>query len=365
MKILHIHPSLKSGGIEAMICALANEMANHGHNVTVCSIYEPSEKDQFWHKLSPSVKKCSLGKHKGENPIVTLYKIWRFLGKNQFDAIHMHGFFFYYLPTIFTKRKHNLFYTVHNDAYQENVLYDAYIVRLKKYAFSQGLIHAITISEQSKASFEELYHCSNRMIVNGTTRPVIKDYCDIINQQHFSSSTKVFLNPARITKQKNQIVLVNVFKRLIDEGYDIALLIAGDMQDKAIYSELTPFFSNRIIYLGTQNDIPNILAHVDALVLPSLWEGLPVSLLEALSVGCIPICSPVGGVINVVKDNFNGILSSDSSELGFYEALMRYLNTGESELKCMKHNCIESFNKYDIKNTAREYIDYYRSIGNS
>ena len=61
MKILHIHPSMAGGGIESMICALANEMAKT-EDVTVCSIFVPASTDVFWNKLSPSVKKVTLGK---------------------------------------------------------------------------------------------------------------------------------------------------------------------------------------------------------------------------------------------------------------------------------------------------------------
>ena len=60
MKILHIHPAMRGGGIEAMICGLANEMAK-AQDVTVCSIFKPLADDVFWNKLSPSVHKIHLG----------------------------------------------------------------------------------------------------------------------------------------------------------------------------------------------------------------------------------------------------------------------------------------------------------------
>ena len=57
MKILHIHTSFTAGGIEAMICGLANEMVKT-QEVSVCSIFKPNESDVFWNKLSPNVCKC-------------------------------------------------------------------------------------------------------------------------------------------------------------------------------------------------------------------------------------------------------------------------------------------------------------------
>lgn len=56
MKILQIHHSLAGGGIESMVCALANEMVKT-EDVTVCSIFKPKPQDVFWNKLDPSIKK--------------------------------------------------------------------------------------------------------------------------------------------------------------------------------------------------------------------------------------------------------------------------------------------------------------------
>ena len=63
MKILQIHHSLAGGGVESMVCGLANEMIKT-EDVTVCSIFEPKPTDVFWYKLDPRIKKITLGKSK-------------------------------------------------------------------------------------------------------------------------------------------------------------------------------------------------------------------------------------------------------------------------------------------------------------
>ena len=63
MKILHIHPSLAGGGIEAIICALLNEMVE-SHDVTMATIFAPKDSDVFEKKLDKRVKRTSLGKEK-------------------------------------------------------------------------------------------------------------------------------------------------------------------------------------------------------------------------------------------------------------------------------------------------------------
>lgn len=78
MKILHIHPSMAGGGIEAMICGLVNEMAKH-HDVTLCTIYKPKKEDVFENKLSNAVHRATLGKTKSGFSIKEVFEIYRFI----------------------------------------------------------------------------------------------------------------------------------------------------------------------------------------------------------------------------------------------------------------------------------------------
>ena len=97
------------------------------------------------------------------------------------------------------------------------------------------------------------------------------------------------------------------------------------------------------------------------MLLPSIWEGLPIVLLEALSVGCIPICSPVGGVVNVIKDGFNGILSHNTEANAIEESIRRFLSLNKKEIGLMHSNCLASFQLYNIEQTANAYLAAYLS----
>lgn len=104
------------------------------------------------------------------------------------------------------------------------------------------------------------------------------------------------------------------------------------------------------------------MSESDAFCLPSIYEGLPIALLEALSVGCIPICSPVGGIVNVITSGSNGILSASSAEEDYYMALKKYLELTAAERAEMKKRCLASFADYSIEKASQAYIAYYRKI---
>ena len=361
MKILHIHPSLECGGIEAMISSLANQMVKN-HDVSVCTIYKPSDSDVFLHKLDKRISVYSLNKTNTGFSLVEIFKIYRFIRKHDFDVVHIHGFLYYYLFSILFLRKHVKFvYTVHSDARMENSKWDKRLLLIKKMFFQKKYLTPVTISNVSRTSFESYYKTSACLIYNGIPKPAVYKGEDPLAAYRYTSETKIFLHLGRITKAKNQVMLCRVFDRLINTGADIVLVIAGSKQDMSIYSEIQPFLSERIIYIGECKEVTSLLKYSDAMCLSSIWEGLPITLLEAMSVGCIPICTPVGGIPDILESDVNGLLSEDSSEESYYKAIRYFLTLSLDKIRQISNNAMFSFEKHDIVATAEQYIKIYAS----
>lgn len=348
-----------SGGIEAMICATAAEMARQGHDVTFCSIYQPKPDDIFWYQLPDTVRKETLGKQSTGFSLKEVFSVYRFIRRGHYDVVQLHGFFYYFILAVLLLPRQKFFYTLHSDARMESFKWDVRFFWLKKLMFRLGRVHAITISPASQQSFSELYGCKSALCENGISVPVVSHERNAVDEARLTPHTRVFLHPGRITEAKNQLVLVKVFDRLIKEGRDVALLIAGKEEDDAILRQIRPYFSDRIRFLGLRTDVPSLMAKADAMCLPSVWEGLPVTLLECLAVGCVPVCSPVGGIVNVVEDGRNGLLSKSSSEEDYYRAMLRFLALSADELARLRERCIQSFQPYHIGNTVQKYLQEY------
>lgn len=361
MKILHITPSLLGGGIGAVVCHLANEMAKT-NDVMVCSIFEPQSTDIFWHRLSPSVHKTTCHKVKSGVSLKVLFQIARLIRQGHFDAVHIHGFLTYYLLAIaLCPKDTKFFYTIHSDAWRENSKWDKRIFAIKKHLFSTQKLVPITISKASQRSFEQLYHCKSYLVYNAIQKaevPAGKN--DLISQMRLTPQTRVFVNPARVDYPKNQVVLCRVFKTLIEQGHDVALVIAGWKAHPNIYEAFKPYLSNRIRYVGERTDIIHLLNDSDGMCLPSVYEGLPIVLLEALSVGCVPICSPVGGIVDVVKNGWNGFLSASSSYDDYLATMQEALSTDKPQWQQIKERSLLSFEDYNIVNTAAAYCEIYK-----
>jgi len=363
MKILQLHTGFNLlGGVESMIVGLANEI-DKTNDVTVCSVFKPNSESMFYTRLDKDIKKVHLGVEKSGFSINNILVIYRYLRKSDFDIVHFHGLFYYFaFAIIMLHKKVKFVYTFHSDAYKEQGIWDKRIFWIKKYCLRHKWMYPVTISPQSKESFSCYYGLESRMIQNGIPRPSIHSNGHTIDDIRITTSTQVFFHPGRICTPKNQVVLCKVFRRLINEGYDVMLLIAGSNQEHDIFIELSTLFCERIRYIGERNDVSQLLYESDGFCLPSIWEGLPVTLLEALSVGCIPICSPVGGIISVIKSGENGFLSNSSSEEDYYKTLKFFLSLNKDTIKQIKIKCKDSFEPYDIKNTADQYLLFYNEL---
>lgn len=354
MKILHIHPTLAVGGIESLLSTLAGEQARMGHDVSVCSIYAPDEQSVCWHHLHPAIHKITLGKKSKGFSIWIPFRIARLIRKGGYDVVHLHGNIHYFALAVWLNHKRSKFiYTVHNEADKEcSSCWEKYMLPIKRCMFQHKMMTPVIISHSAMASFERLYHMPCQVVVNGINLPKTADV---------PRKKNTFLHAARITVQKNQVILCEAFLQLMNQGQDISLTIAGSIQNDSIMNRLTSYLSDKIQYIGASDQIFTLMAEADAFCLSSLWEGLPISLLEAMSLGCIPVCTPVGGITEVIRDGENGFLSRSTSLEDYKEALLRFLNTSEEEKEVIRQHARETAKQYEINQTYQQYLTIYQA----
>ncbi len=129
-------------------------------------------------------------------------------------------------------------------------------------------------------------------------------------------SAPLALFVGRLDPQKAPFVLLEAFARLVERHADWQLLFVGD---GVLRSSMTEWIENRglqrgIRIVGWRPDVPQILKTADVLVLPSLWEGMPNIVLEAMASGLPVVVSRVEGTDELIRDRESGLLVAPGSE---------------------------------------------------
>jgi glycosyltransferase involved in cell wall biosynthesis len=116
----------------------------------------------------------------------------------------------------------------------------------------------------------------------------------------------VLLVPARLDPLKGHEILFEAVRSL----ERVQVILAGDGQERTRLERLADELglSARVTFLGFRDDMPRLLACADVVVLPSLREGLPLALLEAMATGKPVVATAIGGTDEAVEDGITGFL---------------------------------------------------------
>lgn len=361
MKILEIIYSLASGGAERFVVDLSNELAELENTLVLCTLWDDSKNNNGFYitDISSNVEYRNL-KLKAGFRFINIYYFWKLIKETKPDLVHCHlNLVNYLFPLSIIFPKISFFHTIHNDAPMEvNNIFEYYF---RRFYYSFGFIHAVTISNETTQSFIKYYKTRNyNQIFNGRKQPVpsseFENVKDFIDKVRIKSKT-IFLHVGRCAEQKNQQMLINVFNRIIKEGKSVALIIIGDGFEKPMGIELKKAASDMIYFLGQRKNVVDFYLNSDAFCLTSIHEGMPITLIEAFACGCIPICTPVGGSSDSIKNGKTGYLSKSVSEEHYYEALMTYIN---NEDKIIKEYLVEYYNsKFRISRCALQYLKLF------
>lgn len=355
MKILEIIPVLDEGGAERFVADLSNSLAEH-HEVSMLLLYPIYPYGAFCKELK-GVNVYSMNKKNGLS-LLCLWRVFKFVRKYKPDIVHSHlNSIVYLIIAIIFYRKAKYIHTVHNDAEREAGSFLNLLIR--KFLFRLKLIHPVTISRTSNDSFQSVYNMNAPIILNGCP-----EYCGEslynnvlaeLDSLKYDKDSRLVINVARISEQKNQLTLIRAINELNTEGEKIELAIIGpcveDTVMEIIASELTP----QIHLLGVRGNPRDYMQAADAFCLSSIYEGMPITLIEAFSVGAIPLCTPVGGINDMIQDGYNGLLFQGTDKLSIKTGLIRYLELSDKEINQIKTNSKNSYYNYTVTECRKQY----------
>jgi len=156
---------------------------------------------------------------------------------------------------------------------------------------------------------------------------VIPNFSDI-PEQHVSERTQYrrFLFARRFVEKRGVRIVLGAAERLLADYPDVEFVFAGEGPLEGLIRNKMERHPRVTITKYEQRDVLGILRNVDVALIPTIGsEGTSLSLLEAMAAGCAVICSNVGGMTNIVIDEYNGLMVEPTLE-ELYKAMVKVYN---------------------------------------
>jgi glycosyltransferase involved in cell wall biosynthesis len=206
---------------------------------------------------------------------------------------------------------------------------------------------------------------------------VVENGIPISRQEEVS---KAALDPAIVRFCHNRPLIVGAIGRLSKEkGFDILLraasevlrqtgaggfVIFGDGPERSSLEQLSRELglAEHVLLPGYRGEARKYLGLFHVFVLPSRTEGLPITLLEAMSASVPIIATKVGGVPRVLDDGLGGVLVEPNDASGLAEAIMTLLENHESAAALVAHSRAQVDARFSSRAMAVRYLDVYREM---
>ena len=304
MKILQVIPYFCFGGAETMCENLTYALTKLGHQVCVVSLYD--ERTPISQRMEAAgVRIRYLDKKLGLD-ISMVPKLVKIMKAEKPDVVHTHlDVIKYTVAAAKLAGVKKCVHTVHNVAEKEAE------GRLQKlingFYFTQGWSVPVALSPLVRRTIESFYGIEAGRV------PVIYNGVDLsrcMPKESYADVRKL-IHIGRFNEQKNHKRLLEAFSLFEKQYPEAELFLLGDgelMENTRQYAEELKL-SSRVHFLGSQSNVYPYLYDADLFLLPSDYEGMPMTIIEAMGTGLPIVATRVGGVPDMICNEHSGLLT--------------------------------------------------------
>jgi glycosyltransferase involved in cell wall biosynthesis len=369
--VLQVIPAFTVGGAEWMAAHLAVHLPVDQFRRGVVSLHGARGSPIEEYLAHHGVPVYYINKRRGFDP-TTWLRLYRLLRTLQPAIVHTHqtvGRYVY--PACWAARQKIIVHTVHNIATGE--IRSRFWRRFQGWAYRRGVLPVSIAQEVTRTFVEEYGRAPAAEIPNAipTERytPDAARRAEWRSQHAVPRDALVFTCVAGLRPQKNHRLLLQAFAQAAPQLPDALLLLVGppDRLDPAYAESLKALaqelgLGQRVRFLGSRADVPDILRASDVFVLSSDYEGNPLSVLEAMAAGLPVISTAVGGVPELVQDGATGLLVPAGDAHALAEAIvqmgrdpMRRAVMGDAARQT-------ALQRFDVRVMSRAYAALYQQL---
>ncbi len=363
-KILHLRNSGNILGAENVIIEIANNSKQYGYISIIGAIKDKNDIiPEFITKARLYGIETIIFENNGKIDSSAIKKIRHYIFNQNIDLIHCHGY----------KSDFYGFFSAKNiPKIATNHLWKGNDFKSKFYFFIDKWIlkyfnHVVAVSNEIQNDMIRKYINNTSVVHNGVDTNIFiprSKNNNLLAEFGVKTGDFVLGMISSLTPEKGHLYAINAFNKLYVNHTNIKLVIVGEgvlknkLQNKVISLNL----NSHIIFAGKRSDIPELFSIFDLFLMPSLQEGLPMALLEAMASGIPVIASKVGEISNVITHNENGFLISPRNT----DLLRNILNTiliNKDILKAISNNAVNHIrNNYSSIKMTKQYCKLYDKV---
>lgn len=367
MRILHLISSSGLFGAERVVLELSKALVKQGHH-PVIGVLRNSHNPHT--EITDEAKEGSIDNAvfpcRGQFDVKLVSSIREFIRRNRVDLVHCHGYKSNFYGILASKNLAPSVATNHNWI-KSNWRLKAYCLVDRRLIrrFSRVVAVSDVIKEEMlrvgvpEEKIRVIYNGvdADRLNATGSSETLKKEL-------GLEGTGRIVGTIGGLIEEKGYGYLLRAAKEIIGVEKGVKFLIVGDGPLNGQLRDMARGLGieDSVIFTGYRKDVPDLLSVMDIYILPSVREGLPMVLLEAMAAGKPVIASRVGAVPKVVIDNESGVLITPSDVGGIKKAVLDLIRDEPRAKRLGLMGNIRLKEKFSSDVMAGEYMSVYGEL---
>jgi glycosyltransferase involved in cell wall biosynthesis len=366
MKILHLISSRGLYGAERVTLDLCKGLKRKGYE-SIIGVIRNSHNPHV--EVADEARKNAIDSVvfpcKAQLDVRLIFRIRGYAEKKHISLMHCHGYKSNFYGLLANPKDVPIVATNHN------WLTSHWRLRVYRRFDSLLMRYFAGIVAVSEGVREEMLRCGvpkekMRVIDNGIDLTRFNDTVsptEIREEFGIKKGVTVIGTVGNLGAEKGHVYLLQAAKEIVNKVDSVVFIIVGDGPlRRYLESEASALgIGENVIFTGFRKDIPNLLSTMDIFVLPSIIEGLPMVLLEAMAAKKAVVATRVGAISKVVND-WNGILVEPRDVAGLQNGVLRLLESEENRQKYASAGYDTVRAHFSSERMSSKYIDLYNEL---
>lgn len=354
--VLFIVRTMGLGGTENVVLQLCEILSGKVNKIVVCSSGGAHEK-----KLQEmGIKHYMIPDIASKNPMDMLKScrsIKRIIDNEQITIVHSHHrMAAFYAELVAPKR-------VVKVANAHNTFTDK--KKLTRLAYRNTKV--IAVGEMVKKNLMEYFEIPKEQVcvIHNAVKPFDSNIMPIkvLYQEHTNGNVLIG-NIGRLSEQKGMTYFIEAAEITARTHPEARFIIVGEGEEKEqLHAQVkAKGLQGKILFLGYRSDIQNVMSQLDFVVLSSLWEGLPLTPIEAYSVGKTVIGTAVDGTPEIIRDGIDGYLVEPRNPMQLAEKMNELIENSEMR-ESMGIQAVKRYqDEFSFEKLSERYVAFYEDL---